>query len=416
MQAIIMAGGLGTRLKTITEDLIPKSMVSICGKPLLWWQIKNLHDNGVDNIIVVTGYLSECILQSEELNEFHDFVKYYEEEKPLGTAGALKRLDDKGLLEEDFILVYGDLFFDIDFESMITAYVFNRGQGTVFVHPNSHPQDSNIIILDDDNLIKDILPKNMPHHSWYHNRTSAGIYIFNRSIIDFFPNEDKVDLERQVLPYLRYLYSYWSTEYVKDIGTSSRYYQVCKDVQHHIPEKRNFKRPQKAIFLDRDGTINYDDGLIYKEDKFILYPWAAKAIRLINDSEYLAIVVTNQSVVARGLCTMEDVETIHKKMETQLGQDGAYLNDIFFCPHHPDKGYEGENPRYKVKCQCRKPNPGMLKVCEWVYHVDLSKSFLIGDTDRDRQTAYNAGVHPVIIHEDAENLLDAVYLILGDEL
>ena len=232
--------------------------------------------------------------------------------------------------------------------------------------------------------------------------------------MDYFPDKEKVDLEKEVLPQLSYVYGYWSAEYVKDIGTSARYIQVHKNVLNHIPQKRNFKKPQKAIFLDRDGTINYDNGLIYKEDQFQLYPWAAQAIRLINDSEYLALVVTNQPVVARGLCTIEDVENIHRKMETMLGYEGAYLNDILYCPHHPDKGYIGENPKYKVECQCRKPNPGMLKVCEWLYHLDLTECYMIGDSWRDREAALKVGATPIIIPDDAENLLAAVQKILGE--
>ena len=152
MQAVIMAGGKGTRLYDITENLIPKSMVPNCGKPLLQWQIVNLKNNGVDDIIIVVGHLKESIM-----NEITG-VRFYEESKPLGTAGALPHIKD--WLQEDFILIYGDLFFDVDFESMMLFHQNNAGQGSIFVHPNSHPYDSNLIVINKDNLVVDVLPKN----------------------------------------------------------------------------------------------------------------------------------------------------------------------------------------------------------------------------------------------------------------
>jgi histidinol-phosphate phosphatase family protein len=118
---------------------------------------------------------------------------------------------------------------------------------------------------------------------------------------------------------------------------------------------------------------------------------------LINASGYLAIVVTNQPVVARGLCQMEDVERIHKKLETLLGQEGVYLDEIRFCPHHPDKGYPEENPAYKIPCHCRKPDIGMLEDCAQKYNVDLTASWVVGDTTVDIQTGKNAGTKTALV-------------------
>lgn len=141
-------------------------------------------------------------------------------------------------------------------------------------------------------------------------------------------------------------------------------------------------------------------------------PKAAAAIKLINDSEYLAIIVTNQSVVARGMCSMKDVDYIHAKLETLLGREGAYVNDIFFCPHHQDKGYPDENKEYKIDCDCRKPKPGLLLRAAEQYNIDLSKSWIIGDSERDALAGINAGVKPILIPNDATDILDAVRKIL----
>ena len=406
MQAVIMAGGRGTRLKALTKDLIPKPMVEIAGKPLLQWQIENLKANGFDNIIVVVGHLGDLIL-----NKFGDTVKYFEENEPLGTAGALPMI--KNLLDDEFALIYGDLFFDIDFQRMIKFHKKCKGEGVLFVHPNSHPYDSDIIDFDDDYRIKRIIFKdNKPKYTWLHNYTNAGIYFFNKCILNTFPNKKKIDLEKEVLPYLEYLYAYTSPEYVKDIGTVDRFYQVEKDILNKLPAHRNLKNKQKAIFLDRDGTINYLAGYITTPYDLELYPDASEAIRLINQSGYLAIVVTNQPVVARGDCSIEGVKYIHAKMETLLGKEGAYLDDIFFCPHHPDSGYQGENPLYKKDCICRKPKPGMIYTAADRYNIDLDQSWLIGDTQRDYLTGINAGIRTVIIGEEIWSLLEAVKKII----
>lgn len=406
MQAVIMAGGYGTRLKALTKDLIPKPMIEICGKPLLQWQIENLKENGIDDIIVVVGHLGDLIL-----DKFGGTVRYYEEDEPFGTAGALPEIAD--LLEDEFFLIYGDLFFNIDFKRMIDFHHAHKGEGTLFVHPNSHPYDSDLVELDKNAKIKQIFYKeNTNRIKWKHNCTNAGIYLFNKCILDSFPIKKKIDLEKEVLPFLEYLYGYSSPEYIKDIGTVDRYYQVRDDVINGIPFHRNLKNKQKAIFLDRDGTINAEVGLISKPDQLTLLPDAAAAIKLINSSEYLAIVVTNQSVVARGMCSIEDVNYIHAKLETLLGEQGAYLNDIFFCPHHQDRGYPEENKEYKIDCNCRKPKPGLLLKAAEQYNIDLSKSWIIGDSEKDRQAGISAGVKPILIPNDAENLLSAVRKIL----
>ena len=116
--------------------------------------------------------------------------------------------------------------------------------------------------------------------------------------------------------------------------------------------------------------------------------------------------------MARGDCTIEGLNYIHAKMETLLGRQGAYLNDIFFCPHHPDKGFKGENPLYKIDCNCRKPKPGMIYTAAKRYNIDLTQSWMIGDTEVDYLTGLNAGVGTVIIGQDAHNLLSAVRKII----
>ena len=149
--------------------------------------------------------------------------------------------------------------------------------------------------------------------------------------------------------------------------------------------------------MDRDGTINQYRGLVWKDEDFELEENACDAIKQINQSGKLAIVITNQPSVARGLCQIKDIETVHKKMSTLLGKEGAYLDDVYFCPHHPDKGYPEENPAYKISCECRKPKTGLIQKAVEQYHIDLSSSWMVGDTTVDIQTGKNAGLHTALV-------------------
>ena len=156
------------------------------------------------------------------------------------------------------------------------------------------------------------------------------------------------------------MFAYDSPEYVKDMGTPERYEAVCKDFENGTVKAKSLRNKQKAIFIDRDGTINRYIGFLRKPSELELLPGVIEAIRKINNSGYLAIVITNQPVIARGEVTVNQLQQIHNKMETILGDGGAYLDAIYYCPHHPDKGFEGEIPELKVQCNCRKPRPGML--------------------------------------------------------
>ena len=161
-----------------------------------------------------------------------------------------------------------------------------------------------------------------------------------------------------------------------------------------------------------------------------LEPTAADAIRLINESEYLAIVITNQPVIARGEVSFQELDAIHNRMYTLLGKEGAYVDGLYFCPHHPDKGFEGEVPELKIDCDCRKPKIGMIQKAVENFNIDLSNSWFIGDTNIDVQTGINAGTrtallksgdpdkkenrYPVKADFTAEDLLDAVRQIVKE--
>lgn len=400
MQAVIMAGGKGTRLSAITKDLVPKPMVELNNKPILQWQIETLRDNGINKIILIIGHLGEIIKNYFKNGEqWNVQISYIEEKEPLGTAGALFYL--KSVMDEDFFLIFGDLLFDIDMQKMYLFHKTKKAKVTLFVHPNSHPFDSDLILANKEQRVIGFDSKNNKRDYWYDNCVNAGIYIVHPSICDKFEGPYKMDLEKDILfPLIDSgdsVYAYFSPEYVKDIGTVERLLMAEVEMKRGYVRELNLKYPQKAIFLDRDGTINKKNGLIFQEKQFELETGVVEAIRLINKSRFLAIVITNQPVVARGLCDIDDVENIHNKLKTLLGQQGVYLDDIKFCPHHPDKGYPEENVAYKINCNCRKPGIALLEECVRQYHIDLAESWFIGDATVDVRTGKNAGVKTILL-------------------
>mgnify|MGYP001859782478 FL=1 len=401
IQAVIMAGGKGTRLRAITNDEIPKPMAPIAGKPILEWQIECLRRQGIQEIILIIGHLGHKIREYfGDGTAFGVKISYIEETEPLGTAGALSMLPEK-LTGSAFFLIFGDVLFDIDLDRMRRFHEEKKAVATLFVHPNVHPFDSDLVVCDAAGRVKQFDSKHNVRDYWYQNCVNAGFYLMDRSVCNRVPQGQKTDLEKDILNAMiadgDAIYGYRSPEYIKDVGTVERIRRAEQELTSGFIAGRNLNKPQRAIFLDRDGTINRKNGLVYQEEQFELEPCAVEAIRAINSSGYLAIVVTNQPVVARGLCQIDDVERIHRKMETLLGQEGVYLDDICYCPHHPDKGYPEENPAYKIPCHCRKPDIGMLQDCVRKYHIDLAESWVIGDTTVDIQTGKNAGTKTALV-------------------
>ena len=391
MQAVIMAGGKGTRIASIAND-IPKPMIRICGKPVLQYQIECLEKQDITKITLVIGHLGSCIKEYfGDGSRFNVQVTYIEEKDPLGTAGALYYLKDT--VHDDFLLINGDIIFDVDFGRFLRFHREKAVCATIFTHPNDHPYDSGLVAVDRDGYVTKWMHRE-DERGTYKNRVNAGLHILSAELLEMFQEAKRTDLDRDILKTLipqRQLAAYDSPEYVRDMGTPERCDRVAADIRRGLVEAKNLKNRQRAVFLDRDGTINVYKGLISRVQDLELIPNIADTIRKINESGYLAIVVTNQPVIARGDCTVEELERIHEKLETLLGQEGAYIDDIFYCPHHPDKGFAGERPEYKIACGCRKPRPGMLLQAAEKYNIDLAQSYMVGDDERDMEAGRQAG-------------------------
>ena len=434
MKTVIMAGGKGTRISSVASD-IPKPMIPIHGVPVLEREIENLRSQGFTDIILTVGHLGNIIMDyfgdGSRISPitgkpFGVHIEYFLEEVPLGNAGALFPLKEK--LTDDFLLLNADAVFDIDFNRFVAFHKKHHGLVTLFTHPNDHPYDSGLIIADSDGTVKQWLSKEDERPKYYKNRVNAGLHVLSPKVLDVVIDTPKIDLDRQILKPLAgtgKMFIYDSPEYVKDMGTPERYYLVEDNFSKGIVERKNLKNLQKAIFLDRDGTINQSCGFIKTVDEFELIPGVASAIKRMNEAGFLVIVITNQAVVARGETTFEGLEEIHNKMETLLGKEGAYLDAIYYCPHHPHKGYEGEIPELKIDCDCRKPKPGMLLKAAEDFHVDLRNSYMVGDSENDILAGKAAGCKTILISNSNPNfsqdtsvdsLSEAVDYILVDSV
>ena len=397
----------------IPKPLIPIKNKDGIEKPVLEWEIESLAAQGFKDIILTVSHMADKIIEHfGDGSQLGVSIEYFVEETPLGNAGALFKLRDQ--LTEPFLLLNADAVFDIDFNRFVEYHRAHCGLVTLFTHPNSHPYDSGVLIAEEDGSVKRWLTKEDVRPQWYANRVNAGLHVIDPAVLgmagidagligtEVDGKRIKVDLDRQILKPLcgtGKMFCYDSPEYVKDMGTPERYEAVCRDFQNGIVAAKNLSHKQKAVFLDRDGTINKYVGFLRDIGDFELIPGVAEAVRKINTSGYLAIVVTNQPVIARGEVTVPELQEIHNKMETLLGAEGAYLDSIYYCPHHPHKGYEGEVPELKIDCDCRKPKPGMLVMAAEVSNIDLSTSWMIGDGENDIKAGMAAGCKTALIGE-----------------
>ncbi len=428
MKAVILAGGKGTRLFPLTRE-IPKALVRIGRKPVIEHQIMLLKDYGIKEIWILAGFLGDQIREYlQDGRKWKVKIHYLQEKKPLGTAGALKTLE-KIIQKDDFLVFSGDVMLDFDIKRFI-AYYRQKKAFTIIVHPNDHPADSDLVEVDNKGEIISLLRRPHPKGSIFRNLSIASAYIFSPKIFKHIPQRRKCDIEKDVLPLIlkskEKVYVYNTPEYIKDIGTPKRLEEVRWDYSSGKIRRLNLKNKRKVVFLDRDGVINKEVDQLSKMKDFKIYSFVAKAVKKINKSDYLAIIVTNQPMVAKGFMTEKDLNEIHKKLETELGLKGAKIDAIYYCPHHPEKGFVGEVPELKIKCNCRKPLPGLFLKARKDFNIDFKKSYLVGDQERDILAGRKIGCKTILVKTGlgksynnavkpdfaAKNLLEAVVNII----
>lgn len=394
---VIVAGGKGTRLSALFGN-IPKALVPVGGKPVLQHQLELAAKAGVRSATIFAGFLADQIAEFVgDGSRFGMNIAVRVEDAPLGNAGAV--LQSLDTLPERFFVMYGDVMMAVDLERMARFHLDHAAAFTAFVHPNDHPFDSDLIEADAEGRVTAL--HSAPHATErvYDNLVNAALYVVERNALA--PDSGKQDFTKDVMPGLiaagAKVLAYRSAEYIKDMGTPERLARVEADLKSGKLDLANSGKPRAAVFLDRDGTLNVEKGFLASQDGLELLPGVGAALKSLRQAGYSLVVVTNQPVIARGEASEDDVAAIHRRLEWELGKDGAYLDAIYLCPHHPDKGFAGERPELKIACQCRKPGTAMVEQACRELNLNAKSSWMIGDQTRDIEMARRAGLRSILV-------------------
>jgi histidinol-phosphate phosphatase family protein len=376
-------------------------MAPIGGRPLLEHQILLAKQHCIRKIVLLVGYRSDKIREYfGDGSRWSVEIHYRQESAPLGTAGAV--LEVLGDLEERFLVMYGDTMLNVDLDRFHRAHIDSSAPISLLVHPNDHPQDSDLVELDEKDRVRCFHPYPHPANQYFANLVNAALYMIDRQFLEPYADSTRFrDFGKHLFPYLLAkgvpLHGYRSREYIKDAGTPERLDRVTTDFESGRIERGSLATPAAAVFVDRDGTLNREISHLRSPDQLDLLDTVPEALRKLNSAGWPVVVITNQPVIARGECSEATLREIHNKLETQLGDRGAFLDAIYYCPHHPDRGYKGERPELKITCACRKPAIGLIEQAARDLNLDLFRSWLIGDTTRDIQTARNAGLRSILV-------------------
>jgi D-glycero-alpha-D-manno-heptose 1-phosphate guanylyltransferase len=382
-EAIILAGGLGTRLRSVTD--LPKCMAPVAGQPFLKHVIRYLLSQGVEKFIFSLGYKHEMI--SEFLDAEFPTLNYQSsvEDEPLGTGGAIQ-LACKRATEKHVIVVNGDTIFKTDIQRSISFHIENKAECTLLLKPMRNFDRYGVVELDTDCTIKNFKEKQF----FNEGDINAGMYILdsesflNKGFPEKFSFEkdylEKYYPEKKIAGMIR-------DDYFIDIGIPDDYRRVQEELKQ-IPLHPENIDPTWTLFLDRDGVINYENenSYILSWDEFEFYPGVTEAIRLLSGKFNTIIVISNQRGIGRGLMTEEDLSDIHQRMKLKIEEDGGRIDKIYYCTATESTHF------------CRKPNPGMaLQATKDFPSIDLSKAIMVGNKPSDMQFGRNAGTYTVYL-------------------
>ena len=386
--AVVLAGGRGTRS---ADPTVAKLAQTIGEDSLMAWHMRLLENSQINEVLVVAGHLGEQVQQlCDSIKHDALTVTVVHEEEQQGTVAAL-RLAAEHTTANEFLVVLGDILMSFRVDAFLDAWRSSGKQVAVIVHPSSHPEDSDAAFASHDGSVR-VVPKAAPRHH-IPNMSSTGLFAITREGLERYRAQR--DFGSSVLPEAAAqhdLLAYVSSHYFKDTGTTERLAAARSDHDREAFARRGTTALRPALFLDRDGVINPVQPEIYTPGDYTLLPGVGAAIREANRHGIPVIVVTNQPGVAKGLMTFETHEAIRARMDRLLGEQGAFVDDYVFCPHHPDAGFEGEVVELKRACDCRKPAPEMAKVAAAQHHLDLARSIMVGDTARDEGLAAGNGM------------------------
>lgn len=394
MQAVILAGGRGTRLAA-GDEAPPKPLTNVNGLTVLDHLIGRLAPQGVDDVLLLTGYRAELVERALGDGRRHGVrIRYQVEPQPLGTAGAVAAA--RALLDERFVVAYGDVLADVALAPMWQAHRAHDAEVTLAVHPNDHPFDSDRVVTDRHGMVKRLARREDHAGPEAGALCNAAFYLVEKRALDLVPEGACYDFARELFPALaaagRRLFAYRTVEYLKDMGTAERRARLEADLQSGVPERSRLAALKPAVICDRDGVLVEDRPFIARADELRMLAGVAPALARLNRAGVLAVCCTNQPVVARGALDEDGLHAIHRLLEGTLGASGAWLDGIFTCVHHPDRGFAGERADLKLACACRKPLPGLIHQAQAALGVDPRASIFVGDRTTDLEAARAAGV------------------------
>ena len=384
-QAVILAGGQGTRMRPVTE-VIPKPMIGFHRRPFLEYLIDQIRNQGVHRILLLLGYLPDSIM-----SYFGDGSRFGVEIEYNVTAveddtGTRLRLA-KSKIDREFLLMYCDNYWPMQLQDMYSHFLKMNTTGLITVYDNRHGVTKDNIRVGETGVIE-VYDKSRSAPNL--QGVEIGYGIFSKSILDLIP-EENVNFEKTVYPQLV------EQRQLAAFVTGHRYYSVSTPERLGSTELFLARRP--AILLDRDGVLNVKppkSHYVTKPEDFKWLPGSLEAVRLLKEAGYLVLLVTNQAGIARGMMTVQALDAVHLKMQRDLEQYGAGVDGIYYCPHGWDEG-----------CECRKPKPGMLYWAQNDHYLDLTRTPFIGDHSTDLEAGCRAGC-PTYIVDAEHNLLDIV--------
>ncbi len=380
-QAVILAGGKGERLKPYT-DTMPKPMFPIAGIPFIERLIKQIKGFGIEDILILLGYMPDKIIDFlGKGNQYDVHINY--DVTPVEYDTADRLVQARGKLDEVFLMMYCDNYCPIDFQEHRRLFNQNNALIQLSVYSNKDGYTRNNLLTDEEGRV-------ILYDRSRQNEDLSGVDIgyalmaqdaldgIGHSLADWYP-------------------------FIAEQGrlyatiTDHRYYSIGSYDRMALTEE--FFKDKKAVFLDREGTLNIRPPkacYIENPDDFVWLSGAKEAVRMLTDAGYITILISNQAGIARGIITVDDFNAINQKMQEDLKAIGTRIDHIYFCPHGWDAG-----------CDCRKPRPGMLYQAQRDLSLNLHRCVLFGDDERDIQAGETAGCESILVSEDYP-LIDAV--------
>jgi mannose-1-phosphate guanylyltransferase/phosphomannomutase len=389
----LIAGGKGTRSN---DPNLPKSLQLIGGVPLIVHQLSVLNRSRC-KVTLVLNFKAQDIIT--ELQKYHHLftnliINFIVETQFNGTLGAYKNFQSQ-TNDEYSVIILGDLFFDLDVKRIFDYHALNKLDLTIVTHPNNHPKDSDQLSFEVlSNTVRNFHSKDLKDDKTFQgNSAVAGIFLVRNSRLSLIPHKSG-DISRDLVPFfidsnLKVLN--WTTiNYVKDSGTPERLIEI----NAYFEYSRNNSQHQKlsCIFLDLDGTFIPNQEVKLKLSSDIIPDETKLMVKEFNKRDIPIIIFTNQPGLAKNFFSVMDLNEFINCLQFELSKHGAFVNDWFICPHHPEVGWDGENKNFKTVCNCRKPKPGLFLEAQIKHALDFNRCVYLGNELSDESVARSLGI------------------------